>query len=349
MLQHRLVVIAFVIFITSNVFAEPSALDAIVPAKLPALLRPPKGTPSEVVAVLALQRGDRIDCLAVRADGKALALGGPDQIVRLWDLEKMRVTSTLKLPQPVVSLAFAADGKTLAVGDAGGSVRLLKAEGGALSAKVVFLAHKDAPIWAVSFSPDGTRLYSAARDKSAAVWDIAKPKPARLALLEGHEIEVRSLSLDADGKVLTTAGNQDKTIRLWDVSTDAAKTAGQLKLADRVVSVAVSPDGTLVAVGGAKGVPAIFERKGTKLTKKADLDTGGRAATGVSFNADGDRIVGMAAHSGIEDRVVVWNTKGEVIHEFRYERHLHAVAFAPDGRHLIVITESDPMIVRLPK
>lgn len=330
-------------------FADPSPLDAIDGKKLPTTLRPPKGSPSEIIAVLAPQRGDRIDCMAIRPDGKALALSGPDQIVRLWDLEKMRLTATLKMPQPSVCQAFAPDGKTLAVGDASGSIRLLKAEGGALSVKVVIPAHKDAPIWAVSFSPDGARLYSAARDKSAASWDIAKPKPGRLATFDGHEVEVRGLSLDSEGNVLATAGNQDKSVRVWDVSGDAPKAMATLKLADRVVSVAVSPDGKTVAVGGAKGVPAIYQRKDKALTKVADLDTGGRAATGISFAPEGDQIVGMAAHSGTEDRAIVWDAKGKVVHEFRYERHLHAVAFAPDGRHLIVITESDPLIVRLPK
>ena len=53
--------------------AEPFTLDTLVPGKLPASMKPPKGSPLEVLAIFAPQRGDRIDCLALRPDGKFLA------------------------------------------------------------------------------------------------------------------------------------------------------------------------------------------------------------------------------------------------------------------------------------
>ena len=182
--------------------------------------------------------------------------------------------------------------------------------------KVALSAHKDMPIWVAAFSPDGERLYSAARDKSAAIWDVSKTRPAKLAAISGHEVEVRGLSLSADGNLLATAGNQDMQVRLWDVSDEAPKAAGSLKLSDRVVSVALAPDGKSLAVGGAKGVPATYELKEKKLSKVAVLDTGGRAATSIGYSPEGNRIAGIAAFSGTEDRVLVWNTKGEVQHEF---------------------------------
>jgi len=329
--------------------AEPFSLDAIVPAKLPATMKPPKGTPSEVLAVFSPQRGDRIDCLALRPDGKYLALGGPDQLVRLWDLEKTRLAATLRLPTPVVCLAFSPDGKTLTSGDSNGNIRVYKFEGGLYLFKATFVAHKDMPIWSLVFSPDGNSLYSAARDKSASVWNISKPKQVKAGSLDGHEVEVRSMSLSADGELLATAGNQDMTIRLWNLSSDKPKAAGVLKLSERVVSVALAPDGKTLAIGGAKGIPAIYERDGEKLKKLAPLETGGHAATSIGYSPDGSKIVGNSGLSGTEDRVLVWDTKGAIQHEFKYGLHLHAVAFTPDGRHLIVITESEAMIVRLPK
>ncbi|MSR54694.1 MAG: hypothetical protein EXS09_15615 [Gemmataceae bacterium] len=332
------------------VLAEPFSLDTIVPAKLPATMKPPKGMPSEVLAIFAPQRGDRIDCLALRPDGKYLALGGPDQNVRLWDLEKTRLAATLKLPTPVVCLAFSPDGKTLTIGDSNGNIRIHKNEGGgSYLFKSMLVAHKDMPIWSLTFSPDGGRLYSAARDKSAAVWDISKPKAVKTGSLDGHEVEVRSLSLSADGELAATAGNQDLTIRLWNLSGEKPKVAGSLKLSERVVSIGLAPDGKTLAVGGARGIPAIYERGGEKLKKLAALETGGHAATSIGYSPDGSQIVGTSGLSGTEDRVLVWDSKGAIQHEFKYGLHLHAVAFTPDGRHLIVLTESEAMIVRLPK
>lgn len=342
-------VLFFGLLVAVPALAEPFSLDTILPSKLPANMKPPKGTPSEVLAVFAPQRGDRIDCLALRPDGRFLALSGPDQNVRLWDLEKLRLTATVKIPFPVVSMAFSPDGKILTIGDSNGNIRIYKNEGGTHLFKFTFVAHKDMPIWSLAFSPDGSRLYSAARDKSAAVWDISKPKAVKAASLDGHEVEVRSMSLSADGELAATAGNQDMSIRLWNLSSEKPIAAGMLKLSDRVVSVGLAPEGKTIAVGGAKGIPAIYERDGEKLKKLAALETGGHAATSINYSPDGSRIVGAGGLSGTEDRVLIWDAKGAIQHEFKYGVHLHAVAFTPDGRHLIVITEAETMLVRLPK
>lgn len=250
------------------VLAEPFSLDTIVPAKLPATMKPPKGMPSEVLAIFAPQRGDRIDCLALRPDGKYLALGGPDQNVRLWDLEKTRLAATLKLPTPVVCLAFSPDGKTLTIGDSNGNIRIHKNEGGgSYLFKSMLVAHKDMPIWSLTFSPDGGRLYSAARDKSAAVWDISKPKAVKTGSLDGHEVEVRSLSLSADGELAATAGNQDLTIRLWNLSGEKPKVAGSLKLSERVVSIGLAPGWQDPCRGRREGHPGHL-RTGRRETEK---------------------------------------------------------------------------------
>ena len=69
---------------------------------------------------------------------------------------------------------------------------------------------------------------------------------------------------------------------------------------------------------------------------------------GPGFFADGSLIVRMAAHSRTEDRVVIWNKEGRSS-TVPYELHLHAVSFVGDSRHLFVVTESDVLLIRLPK
>jgi WD40 repeat protein len=343
----RLSLLSFLIAALPALGAE-TPVAAITPAKVPPLLKPPKGSPPEVLAVLS-QRGDRIDCLATTPDGRLVAFGGPDAIVRVWDLEKLKQVATQKQPNPTTCLSFDPEGKGLAVGDSNGNLRMLKFAGGSLSVTTSVAAHKDSVMTGVVISPDNDRVYTAAKDKQAIIWNWAGGKLTKFQTLTGHGGPVRSLSLTAGGGLLATVGDGDETVRVWETAAEKPGVLATLKQPGRVVSVAFAPDGKSMAVGGAKGVPAVWTRDKKKWDRGGDLDTGNRAATGLDFSPDGKLIVGMAAHSDTEDRVVIWNKEGSIVHEFRYELHLHAVSFIGDAGHLLAITEAEVLLVRLPK
>ena len=70
-----------------------------------------------------------------------------------------------------------------------------------------------APVMAVAYSPDGTRLVSASRDFTAKVWDVASG--TEVIALRGHTGSVTCLAFSADGRFLASGAN-DFTARLWD-------------------------------------------------------------------------------------------------------------------------------------
>jgi WD40 repeat protein len=327
---------------------KPFALDKLDPAKLPPPNRPAKALPKEVVAVLG-QRGDKVDCFAFRGDGRFLAVSGPDQGLRIWDLDGVKVGASAKMPDSVVCLAFDADGKRLAVGDAGGTLRLFeKAETRAPVLKAALPAHQDGPVWAAAFSPDGKALATGGRDKVLKIWDLTKPKPVAAALA-GHEDGLRAVAFAPDGARLFTAGGGDEQLRVWDLSGDKPKAGEVVRAGGRVIGVAVSPDGKLLATSGAAGAAKVWAVKDGKPADPTPLEADGKGAWSVGFAPDGGTLVGISVHSPDEDRALVWGADGKKRHEFKFGTHLHAAGFAPDGRHLVVVTQTVTLLVRLPK
>jgi WD40 repeat protein len=82
-------------------------------------------------------------------------------------------------------------------------------------------------------------------DRAAVAADEVQAK----ASLKGHAGNIRSLAFSPDGKTLASVGNDDKTIKLWDVRTGQEKAALKGHTRD-VVGVAFSPDGKTIAAGG---------------------------------------------------------------------------------------------------
>src|SRR5512145_3271743 len=68
----------------------------------------------------------------------------------------------------------------------------------------------------VAISPDGSKMLTANRDRTARLWDIATGQC--LLVFEGHTDELRRAAFLHDGtRALTTA--DDKTLRVWDLAT----------------------------------------------------------------------------------------------------------------------------------
>jgi WD40 repeat protein len=105
-------------------------------------------------------------------------------------------------------------------------------------------------VYCVRFSPDGSRVATAAVDKTVRVWDAATGRAVHV--LRGHTDRATSVAWAPDGRRLASAGG-DGSVRVWD-----AVTGTELHTlwghSGYVWAVAWAPDGQrLASVGGHRG------------------------------------------------------------------------------------------------
>jgi eukaryotic-like serine/threonine-protein kinase len=225
-------------------------------------------------------------CLALSPDGRTLATGGLEHIVRLWDVASGRERAKFRGHQDVIwALAFSPDGQSVASASWDNTVKvwdvnrrqegdLLPVGNGysvALTPDGKMLAC-GAPVngvqfWDTStrkqiaklsldngedplavFSPDATLLATAGTRGKAFLVDVAS-KTVRRELPQ-RTTKIWCMAFSQDGRILATAA-EDKLIELWDTETGEARgaLAGH---SGRAVCLAFTPDGRTLISGSYK-------------------------------------------------------------------------------------------------
>jgi WD40 repeat protein len=187
--------------------------------------------------------GERmIDAVAMSADGAWIAAGDHRGGYTVWNASTGAQQLELRMPYYPFALAFSVDGKRLAIAPAGEPVQIHDVTS---RAKVFELERTVGGTAAVAFSGDGAKIATADADTVVRIYDGRNGK--LLARNTDFLLEPLAVSFTADGKRVL-AGGGDLTIAAIDAATGGA-VRKSAKLADPVIYLEVSPDGTLAAAG----------------------------------------------------------------------------------------------------
>jgi hypothetical protein len=111
---------------------------------------------------------DRDAVMAVAFGGDDLLATGGFRTARIWRRAPLTALTTLELPNAAACLAVS--GNLAAAGEAPGAIRVW--DWSAEKPEIAEWKEHTAPVKALSFSPDGKFLISAAEDKSVRVWSV---------------------------------------------------------------------------------------------------------------------------------------------------------------------------------
>jgi WD40 repeat protein len=181
-----------------------------------------------------------------------------------------------------------------------------------------------------AFSPDGTRVVTAARDKTAQLWDARTG--AKRAVLTGHTDNVTSAAFSPDSRwVVTTSA--DNTVRVWDAVTGAERTIFKGH-AQRVTSAQFSPGSRWVVTASVDRTARVWDAEtGAELVALTGARTAVRSA---AFSPDGLLVVTIP----FDGTARVWDVAtGVELATLRGHRGLViSAAFSPDGQRLVTVS-----------
>jgi WD40 repeat protein len=274
----------------------------------------------------------RAPTVAFSRDGRQLASGTWGGSIQIWDAEKGG-KALLKFPEdhyPVTALAFSPDGGRLAQVGHGRRVNVWSTTTGAL---VHSMPHTGA-IACVAYSPDGQRIASAGEDKTVRLWDATTGR--EVLGLRGHLEWCLCVTFSPDGRRLASVGT-DKTIRIWDATPlrgdERQETFTFSQHGDEVWRVAVSPDGRQIASGGFRTPVKVWDAQ----TGQVAFQFTGHpfVSFALSWHPNGSAIASVG-FDGAQFTAKVWDPKtGRDLFVIPDDKELFAVAFSPDGRHLL--------------
>ncbi|MEH1981922.1 MAG: NACHT domain-containing protein, partial [Nostoc sp.] len=273
--------------------------------------------------------------VAYSSDGKLLAVGDDNGIVRLWEIaSKKELWIRQEHTSRVNSVVFSPDCQTLVSASNDKTIKIWNSSTGKCRTSLLGHTHR---VRAVTFSPDGNILASAGDDQCVKLWDMHTTECLRT--LHEHNNSVSSVAFSLDGETLAS-GSDDQTVNLWNIHTSQClkKLSGHT---GSILSVTFSPDGQMLASGSVDQSVRLWNISDGKCVKILQGHTSW--VRSVAFSPNGQTL----ASGGNDKTIKLWNINtGESLKRFHgHVGWVRSITFSPDGQ--IIASASSDESVRL--
>jgi formylglycine-generating enzyme required for sulfatase activity/serine/threonine protein kinase/WD40 repeat protein len=310
---------------------EPLSKSTLVtnPARIPGVL-------SWTIETVGHRAG--VDAVAYSPDGRCLASGSRDGMIRIWDRERL-IRVLVGHDSPVGSLSWSPDGTMLAASSVSGEILIWDAA----SARVLHRRKGDYA-QCLSWSPDGQVLAFGVSGSEVRLWDLRESREP--VVLQGTEklpsptsAAGQTIAWSHDGQKLAV-GLPNGRVGIWDSQT--SKLVRQLTVdgcSQIPGAVAWSPDDTLVACAytysGADAPVVVWDAQSGSLKNRLAGDPDGSRS--VAWSSDGRRLaVGSYRGSNTTVAVRAWAIpEGKVLWQLEKPWGGHAIAY--DSRQEIFV------------
>ncbi|ALF51779.1 WD40 repeat-containing protein [Nostoc piscinale CENA21] len=304
-------------YIVTKIIFTPDGNKLIIAGLFDVKIKDLKKTDDEGTPLIEDARDEVITSLSLRSDGKILAIakaknenfsfdGSPlkDSTIELWSLDN----EPKKFTQ--------------------------------------FVAAQKNTIASIVFSPDNKTLATASIDNVVKIWDLKQlnkkqPKTFKLPTDNQDKSEDINISLDLlafnpDGQTLAYGNN--KTVKLWNVSTQKLQTSLNGHQAD-ISSVAFSPNGGILASAGGDNTIILWNLDG----KLLNTLTGHEAAINRLTLSPNGQILASASD---DNTVKLWDLNGKLLHTLTGHKYgVTNIAFSPDNQTLASTSNDNTIIL----